>query len=380
MRISLERYSELVGSVYDCAIDPSLWQTTLGDLARDLRFANSVVALHAVPSGESLMLSTTGIPAEWQLRMNDDIGSVYELWGGVAKAVQFPVDEPVVQSHQTPRDSWESNAWYKNWVEPQGLFDAVAMKIAEERTLFGSLTFGRMRAAGEIGEDELAPLRLLAPHFRRAVTISNLLDLKTVLASTFAATLDALAAGVFLVGADLRLVYHNPAAGSLIRPGGPLDIAGGRLRITADPAATASLEAAIGVAARDESALGRKGMGVPLRGMDGNPLLIHVLPLKRGDIRPELEQRAIAALFVTPAANEPQLPADALALLYELTPAETRILLLVAGGMEQARVAETLGIAPATVKTHLQHVFDKTGCRRQADLVKLAASMSPPVR
>jgi DNA-binding CsgD family transcriptional regulator len=39
-----------------------------------------------------------------------------------------------------------------------------------------------------------------------------------------------------------------------------------------------------------------------------------------------------------------------------------------------------LGITPATVKTHLQHIFDKTGCRRQADLVKLAASMSPPVR
>jgi DNA-binding CsgD family transcriptional regulator len=48
--------------------------------------------------------------------------------------------------------------------------------------------------------------------------------------------------------------------------------------------------------------------------------------------------------------------------------------------MEQARIAATLGIAPAPVKTRLHRVFDKTGCRRQADLVKLAASMSPPVR
>jgi DNA-binding CsgD family transcriptional regulator len=72
--------------------------------------------------------------------------------------------------------------------------------------------------------------------------------------------------------------------------------------------------------------------------------------------------------------------ADPPALLYDLTPAETRVFLLVAAGMEQSRIARLLGIAPATVKTHLHRVFDKTGCRRQADLVKLAASMSPPVR
>ena len=38
-----------------------------------------------------------------------------------------------------------------------------------------------------------------------------------------------------------------------------------------------------------------------------------------------------------------------------------------------AEVAEVLGIAEATVKTHLQHVFEKTGTGRQADLVKLVA-------
>jgi DNA-binding CsgD family transcriptional regulator len=34
---------------------------------------------------------------------------------------------------------------------------------------------------------------------------------------------------------------------------------------------------------------------------------------------------------------------------------------------------ETLGISEATAKTHLHHVFEKTGTSRQADLVKLVA-------
>jgi len=41
-------------------------------------------------------------------------------------------------------------------------------------------------------------------------------------------------------------------------------------------------------------------------------------------------------------------------------------------------IARTLGIAPSTVKTHVLHLFEKTGCARQADLLKLAASLSAP--
>jgi DNA-binding CsgD family transcriptional regulator len=73
------------------------------------------------------------------------------------------------------------------------------------------------------------------------------------------------------------------------------------------------------------------------------------------------------------------MPADALTLLYDLTPAESRIFELIADGQALSDIAVVLGIAPSTVKTHLLRVFDKTGCRRQADLVKLAASMSLPV-
>jgi DNA-binding CsgD family transcriptional regulator len=41
------------------------------------------------------------------------------------------------------------------------------------------------------------------------------------------------------------------------------------------------------------------------------------------------------------------------------------------GGVRE--LAERLGISLATVKTHLNHIFAKTGTRRQADLLRLAA-------
>jgi DNA-binding CsgD family transcriptional regulator len=43
------------------------------------------------------------------------------------------------------------------------------------------------------------------------------------------------------------------------------------------------------------------------------------------------------------------------------------------------KVAPVLGVSEKTVKTHLKHVFEKTGTRRQVDLVKLVAKYMNPL-
>ena len=87
----------------------------------------------------------------------------------------------------------------------------------------------------------------------------------------------------------------------------------------------------------------------------------------------------LAALFVASASGPPQLPHDALTQLYDLTPAEIRIFELICEGQTPAAISALLGIAVSTVKSHLFHVFEKTGCRRQIDLIRLAKSLTFPV-
>jgi DNA-binding CsgD family transcriptional regulator len=62
-----------------------------------------------------------------------------------------------------------------------------------------------------------------------------------------------------------------------------------------------------------------------------------------------------------------------------LTPAELRVLMasLDAGGAPE--IAAVLGLSPATVRTHLRHLFQKTDSHRQADLVKLVAGFMSPL-
>jgi len=72
-------------------------------------------------------------------------------------------------------------------------------------------------------------------------------------------------------------------------------------------------------------------------------------------------------------------PAEVIAKFYDLTPSELRVLLAIVdvGGVPET--ARALGVAEATVKTHLHRLFGKTGASRQADLVKLVAGFSSPL-
>ena len=111
-----------------------------------------------------------------------------------------------------------------------------------------------------------------------------------------------------------------------------------------------------------------------------NTFVTHVLPLRSGARRQAgVPYSAVAAVFVQRAGRPITLPFEMLARQYQLTPGELRVLIAMidAGGVPD--IAAALKLSQATVRTHLRHVFEKTGVRRQADLVKLITSYPAPI-
>ena len=78
------------------------------------------------------------------------------------------------------------------------------------------------------------------------------------------------------------------------------------------------------------------------------------------------------------AARVPAYLAPAPAGPETLTARERELVALVAQGRTDAQIAAQLYISIRTVRTHLDRIRDKTGCRRRADLTRLALSAAPP--
>jgi predicted ATPase/DNA-binding CsgD family transcriptional regulator len=77
-----------------------------------------------------------------------------------------------------------------------------------------------------------------------------------------------------------------------------------------------------------------------------------------------------------PTAGEtgPRPAVDGVAGLARLSPRERELVTLVAQGRTDAQIAGQLYITVRTVGSHLDRIRDKTGCRRRADLTRLALS------
>ncbi len=80
------------------------------------------------------------------------------------------------------------------------------------------------------------------------------------------------------------------------------------------------------------------------------------------------------ALMLTAADPQPAAPAAAGPGPERLSPRERELVTLVARGHTDAQIAAQLFISVRTVSSHLDRIRDKTGCRRRADLTRLALS------
>jgi DNA-binding CsgD family transcriptional regulator len=237
----------------------------------------------------------------------------------------------------------------------------------------------RSKRDGFVDDQTRDRARLVIPHIRRATLIGKVIDLRKAEAASLADALDGISAGMFLVDATGRMVHANAAGYVMLDAADLLHAKAGRLAVN-DRQANKVLADTFATAGNGDAAVGIKGVAVPLIARDGQRYVAHVLPLTSGARRQAgTSYAAAAALFVHKAALDTPSPPEAIAKAYKLTPMELRVLLAIVevGGVPE--VAEALGIAESTVKTHLHQTYQKTGVNRQADLVKLVAGFSNPL-
>ena len=87
---------------------------------------------------------------------------------------------------------------------------------------------------------------------------------------------------------------------------------------------------------------------------------------------PAVQERLVTAVLSRPLAREPAVPGLAQKPPDGLTAREAEVLALLAAGLSNAEIGQRLYLSNATVKTHINRIFAKTGARDRAQAVRYA--------
>jgi DNA-binding CsgD family transcriptional regulator/PAS domain-containing protein len=368
-----EALSTLIGSIYDCTLEPNRWDTTLAAIKDALDCQSAALHLNDLRANRVLIQKDVGFDPYWMAQHAKYLPEMHALL-----PAQPILDEPHTLSRHTAPAVIDASPFVRDYLRPQGIADVMQLFLVHSPPRFSGLGLAWSDRHGLITDRDLELACLLLPHLRRAVSISNLLDVSTIERARLAETLDALRCGVVLADARGAILHANRAAEHMMRNGGPIQGSGGLLRVN-EASASAELRAALKLATEGEAHIGKTGLAIRLTGPDAPPVVAHVLPLTGSTLRTGLQPTAIAAVFVSVAPDEED-GAAAAAATFGLTPAETRVLTSLLAGRSLAESAAALGIATSTAKRHLDNIFSKTGVSRQADLMRLGIGLVPPVK
>jgi DNA-binding CsgD family transcriptional regulator/PAS domain-containing protein len=372
--ISAQALSDTIGAIYDCALDPERWRDTCRRMAELCESPAGGMCVHDMRNVQNDHLFEFGYEPEFFELLQQHYAQSPIAADGIVRDVgdvltlgQICGDEELFESR-----------FYRELLKPYGCLDFIGIIALRTGDRVAWVHASRTDSAPRYGSGDIGLFQLLSPHVCRALTISNALDIRTLRSEMLEATLDGLAAGVYLARRDGRVVYMNAAAERQVKAGNALRLVNNRL-IPTDPQARATIAKAIDVVATDETEAGPGGHSLAIPDTNGAGYVATLLSLGQGRRQSILAPFAASvAIFAQDPEQVPLMPGEAFARLYRLTGGELRVLLALAQGLGAKEAAEMLGIGEPTVRTHLQRMFCKTGTSRQAELLHLLQSSAPP--
>ncbi|HEX9448954.1 MAG TPA: helix-turn-helix transcriptional regulator [Dongiaceae bacterium] len=198
-------------------------------------------------------------------------------------------------------------------------------------------------------------LQKFLPHIARSLHLYMLIEKLSDGVNTAAAVLDRLPVGIAFFNQQATCLSMNESARHLLKERHAL------LCHMQNYILTKSRSARHG----DRNRAVPQVLDLPAHLSDHHQLLVTL------DIEADGRDSIHTVFFIINPDQKLQIDSQALCRLFHLTAAEARVATLIANGTRLDDVATELEISLNTVRTHLRHIFEKTGVERQADLILL---------
>ena len=266
-----------------------------------------------------------------------------------------------------PPEILHKTSYYNEFLRPLGAEHSIMMRLSLESTAVTTLNIARVDERGAFQDEEIARVARYQPHLIRAVTLGQRLRLSQTALNELEVLLETNPKALFFLDRGGKVRHFTAAAESLLRSQNTLLLRGNRLQ-AADAGADAALQRLIQATAKDAACAVDPSL-IMQSSDSGKRLVVSVSRLGPKSVSAfSSEPLIIVGVAEARAAIS---PADSLKADYGLTGAEARVALLMAEGLKIPQIATRCGSSVHTVRAQLSAIFSKTGCHRQADLVRL---------
>lgn len=356
-----ENISNLIGRIYESVYDPEQWERVLLETRTLL---NASFILETIADLRHRDLSRSRFYGGGSSRF-DDGAKAYEHelylsdpsfhWAASHPSARFCDTAEIM-----PLDEWNANEFVRETKSLMGSAHWLVGYTAPEDELTFGLSIHPPSESGPVGKWEKALFKLLFEHMDRAIRLM-------ARAPSFVAEEEML----ILLDRHGFVREVSSAAEAVVKKSDGLHIFGGKLQGSAKDA-TAQLNAAV-ASALDAQVHGSFGGAVSLPRPSGRRnLLVTVSPLPTPPPPFEAFRPAALVRIVDPEQGVEHSTVHRWAFMFGLTPAEMRLCeALVNCEQNLHRAADELGIAYATARVHLRHLFEKTDTHSQAQLARL---------
>ncbi|CAG0993414.1 hypothetical protein BURK2_02523 [Burkholderiales bacterium] len=363
------RALKLVAAVYEAALNAGYWSHAIELVADEIGASGGALRHMQLPSLTLVNMSALGYDECWVRAYRQHFVALDPFHRHFDA---FPIAELGRSDMLVNWREYRKSEWYNDFAKPQDKIHMVGSTIARGSGGRVQIMFQRGRQAGPFADDDLRLLKRVVPHISRAVNMQFRLCDARRYETMVCAALDRLRVGAILTDSAARPFFVNRAAEGLQGYCG-LRLGPGAIELE-DSANTGRLQGMIAAAALTSMGANLDGEGEASFETETGALHVSVVPVASELLALEVTApAACAAVFVSKRCCDTS-PWRRLAVQHQLTPAETRLARALAEGLCVKEIAERYLISRNTVRTQIRSIFDKTGARRQAQLVRLLSN------
>lgn len=369
----------VIERIYDAVSGVDLWADAL-DAAAKFCSADAVILVYGnLSGGDPVVIEATGFKNDVldlyaENHLKDD-----EL---VRESMVGPVGVMISSEHR--RRDWDflDTMMYRRLLWPCDLRFLAGTTVINAPNAYASVWISRSEGAGNFSQHDLQRFSRLVPHFGRAMAVHHRLHQAEMKAELATGAFDRVSVGVILLGVNGDPILANREAVriALRRDGFVFCDRSLAAERPADSKRLRELIRQVGRSSSPDEATRHIGGGAIRLSRPSGKSDYHVvvMPLPRR-CQPGDGSGAVAVLFISDP-DKMQNPVEFLfGDLYGLTDAESRLVCELMDGRGLTAAAESLGLSRNTAHSQLASVFQKTGTRRQGELLRLLLGGVAPI-